>query len=163
MKSLFANVSSFGMLEILRVYGYYDEPLMFSCQDAKGAKYLLFRQADEKATWLAVEISGNRLNKLENGHVEMRFPFLHPENGLVYLITGSGEVYPVSLLSPESITDDMLPYAGEYLKRESEDSRLTIQDTEKQSRESKKKFLESAGKIDVDEATVRKLREASLS
>ncbi len=115
MNTYFATVEGFGRLDYQKIYGFYDEPLMFTCQSQNGSKILLLRLADNQAKWLATEVTDACLNRLEAGSLEMREPFIHPENGFSYIISCAAEPYPVNLISPASITDEMLPYAGEYL------------------------------------------------
>ena len=115
MNMRFAAVEGLGILDYLKIYGFYDEPLMFSCQSQNGTKYLLLRLPDKQAKWLAAEVTDVCLDKLETGCIEMRNPFIHSENGYSYVISSNSEPYSVSLISSGNITEDMLPYAGEYL------------------------------------------------
>ena len=111
----FAKVAGFGSLDYYKIYGFYEEPLMFLCVNAKGKKFLLSRIGEKTAKWLAVEISERRMNQLEKGRIEMREPFINPENGYTYIIGSEKEPYEVSLISPENITDDMFPFPDELL------------------------------------------------
>ena len=115
MNTYFATVEGFGRLDYQKVYGFYDEPLMFTCLSQNGTRFLLLRLADNQAKWLATEITDACLGRLEAGNIEMREPFLHPENGFSYIISSAVEPYSVNLISPANITDEMLPYPGEYL------------------------------------------------
>ena len=126
MNAFFSKIEGFGELYYLKIYGFYEEPLMFSCRNQKGTKYLLLRLSDYQAKWLATEVSDTCLDKLETGRIEMREPFLHPENGYSYIISSVTEPYSVNLISPGNLTDDMLPYAGEYLTDGGEEVYETI-------------------------------------
>lgn len=120
MSTLFAKLEGIGELNLLKIYGFYEVPLMFTCQSRTGIKYLLLRLAADPAKWLAVEVNDSILLSLETGRIEMREPFVHPKNGFAYVISSETEPYCVHLISPELITEDMLPFAGEYLTESGE-------------------------------------------
>ncbi len=126
MDSYFATVNEFGKLSILKTYVFYDEPLIFVCQNQNSNKYLLLRLADEQAKWLATEVSNPYLEAIEKGKIELRKPFMEPEKGSTYLIDSVKEPYSASRIPVESITEDMLPYPGEYLMNNGE----TLDDAE---------------------------------
>ena len=115
MGERFAKIKGIGELTYKGIYGFYDEPLLFSCMSLTGSLYLVLRQSDDKPTWLAIEVSKSRLNKLENNDMETYQAFTEPENGYLYRISGNQALMDAEALMPEKLTSDMLPYPGEYL------------------------------------------------
>lgn len=115
MNDSFAKIKGIGELTYKRIYGFYDEPLLFSCVSITGSLYLLLRQPDEEPEWLAVEISEKRLSILESNGIEIRKAFVEPENGFAYRVFGNKTLFEAEVIMPQQITDDMLPYSGEYL------------------------------------------------
>lgn len=120
MDNKFAIVQGIGQLYYKKIYGFYEEPMMFSCENQAGSKYLLLRLNKEVAEWLAVEVSDYVLTKLEHGKIEMRKPFVFAETGFEYIITESPSIYNINIISPDILTEDMLPFQGEYLQYKEE-------------------------------------------
>ena len=128
MRSIFARIKGIGELAYEKIYGFYDEPLLFSCMSLTGSIYLVLRLSDEVPTWLAIEISKSRLCMLENNDMETYRAFSEPENGYLYRLYGDQILLDTELLVPEELTSEMLPYPGEYLDYhgESEQNREDI-------------------------------------
>lgn len=116
MKDFFATVNGIGKLSYREIYGFYEVPLMFSCTTQAGGLFVLLRlTSDNTPAWLAVDISSTQLNKLERNEIELRSIYLKPENGYVYRIYGTSDPLEAEILMPEKLTEDMLPFEGEYL------------------------------------------------
>ena len=78
-------------------------------------KYLLLRQKSEEAEWLVVKLTKERLKKLENNEMDTYTAFTKPEYGCLYLMIGDPKSIEMKLILPEQLSDEMLPYPGEYL------------------------------------------------
>ena len=76
---------------------------------------MLLRQKREEAEWLAVKVTKERLKELESNDMEIRKVFIEPEYGCLYLMYGNPKLLDMKLILPEQLTDEMLPYPGEYL------------------------------------------------
>ena len=115
MSDSFAIIKGIGELAFRTIYGFYDEPLLFSCISLTGSLYLMLRQPSDDPVWLGIEISDNRLALLESNKMETYTAFREPENGFLYRVTGDQDYFECEVLYPDSITNDMLPFPGEYL------------------------------------------------
>lgn len=118
----FAIVNGIGKLVYRTVYAYYDEPLLFSCNSQTGSLYVLLRLASDEPDWIAVEASSDRLHKLEINDIELRTFFTKPESGYVYRVSGVCSPFVMNVVNPSELTDDMLPYAGEYLDYDADEN-----------------------------------------
>lgn len=115
MNNIFNTIKGIGKLKYKNIYGFYDEPLMFSCYSATGSLYFLLRLPSDDEQWLAVEVSKERLELLESNLIEARVPFVTPESGYLYRIYSNDSNVEFEILTSQQLTDDMLPYSGEYL------------------------------------------------
>lgn len=120
MSDVFNTVKGIGELKYKNIYGFYDEPLMFSCYSATGGLYFILRLPCDDEQWLAVEVSKYRLELLESNGMEIRLPFVSPENGYLYRLYSN----ELEFLTPNQLTDNMLPYSGEYLDYEAEQEQI---------------------------------------
>lgn len=121
MEYIFAIVKKIGTLSYKEIYGFYDVPLLFSCTTQVGGLLVLLRLMSENTpAWLAVDISSSQLYKLERNDIELRNIFLKPENGFVYRFFGDADLLETEILTPEQLTEDMLPFEGEYLDYDEE-------------------------------------------
>jgi len=96
------------------IYGFYEEPLLFSCESLTGALFLVLRLQGEDGVWLMSGISEKRLIALEKNELEIRALYLNPESGFLYLVRNNEGRSVVDILEPGQLTEDMLPYSGEY-------------------------------------------------
>ena len=85
---LHKNFTQLGNLEIIEIYEYYDQPLLFSCQNAIGQKFLavLIDETDTVETWLYVPVSENRLNEIRSGKIDLHDAFSKAEDNQVYRV-----------------------------------------------------------------------------
>lgn len=65
------------------IYGFYEEPLLFSCESLTGALFLVLRLQGEDGVWLLSGISEKRLIALEKNELEIRTLYLNPESGFL--------------------------------------------------------------------------------
>ena len=67
------NIPELGKLEIVEIYEYYDQPVLYSCKNASGHFYLVVAAAedDQFLTWLCVAVSMERLNLIRSGKIDL--------------------------------------------------------------------------------------------
>ena len=117
MNELFVRLPSVGELYYHHTYLFYDEPLIFSCA-TKAMKYYfvlaITATPSSDETWIMVPISSGKLNKAEKNVIELRELIVNPET-VVYRVDRIGTEISAITIDPSSLTDEMLPEAGEYL------------------------------------------------
>ena len=76
------NIPELGKLEIVEVYEYYDQPILYSCKNASEHFYLVVAAAedDQFLTWLCVAVSRERLNLIRSGTIDLHDAFADSEN-----------------------------------------------------------------------------------
>jgi len=116
MNKLFASVPNIGELYYYHTYLFYDEPQLFSCVTRTQQFYFFTTIPNESAenSWLAVPISTGKLSLLEKNALEIRNAFLEPES-ILWKIDYNDQQYASFLYLPASLTDELLPEAGELL------------------------------------------------
>lgn len=119
------NIPELGKLEIVEVYEYYDQPVLYSCKNAMGHFYLVVA-ADEDGqylTWLCAAVSTERLNRIRSGKVDLHDAFAHPESAYVVQVKVPYDEHAsvqVDFIQSNLIPVDMLPVPGECLDLEIE-------------------------------------------
>ena len=114
------NISELGRLKIIEVYDYYDQPLLFSCQNVAGHLYLVVAadENDQHEVWLYAGVSAERLNLIRSGAIDLHDAFAGPEDGvLLQVIAPYADQSPLRIepIQPNQISEDMLPMRGERL------------------------------------------------
>lgn len=113
------NIPKLGRLEIVEIYDYYDQPVLFSCKNTFGDLYLVVAadENDQYETWLYAQISVDRLNLLHSDTIDLHDAFTDTEDGNVFQVK-----FPYDDTTPltekvksSQISEDMLPDPGEYL------------------------------------------------
>ena len=110
-----------GRLEIIETYIYYDQPVLFSCKSAAGRFYLVVaaNKNDEHETWLYVELSAERLNRVRAGEIDLYTAFTEPEAGFLFqeIIVYDGDTQSrMEPIHPNLISEDLLPMQGEKIE-----------------------------------------------
>ena len=79
------NIPGLGKLEIVEVYIYYDQPVLFSCKNAAGHLYLVLAadENDQYETWLYAAVSVERLNHIRSGAIDLHDAFADSEDGFL--------------------------------------------------------------------------------
>lgn len=121
MNTIFAK-TQLGDFIYKKIYAFNDEPLLFSCDSEIGNIYLILRQSDKEPKWLAMKVKKERLKKLENNEIDTYTAFTKPEYGCLYLLIGDPKSIEMKLILPEQLSDEMLPYPGEFLDYHSDDT-----------------------------------------
>lgn len=114
------NIPMLGRLEIVEIYVYYDQPVLFSCKSAAGHLYLVVAadENDQYETWMYAGVSEERLNLIRSGAIDLHDAFAEPESGfLVQAIVPYDDQTQVltSHIQADQISKDMLPVPGESL------------------------------------------------
>ena len=114
------NIPGLGRLEIVEIYDYYDQPILFSCKNAAGHLYLVVAadENDQHEIWLYAGVSTERLNLVRSGAIDLHDAFAKPEGGFLLQATVPYEdQIPLRIepIQPNPISEDMLPTTGERL------------------------------------------------
>ena len=121
------NIPSVGRLEIVETYAYYDQPVLFSCKNAKGHLYLVVA-ADENnqyETWLYAKVSVERLNLVRSGAIDLHDAFADPEGGRLLQVRFSYDAPTspqIESIEANQVSEEMLPLPSECLDLETETS-----------------------------------------
>lgn len=117
-----------GPLNILDIYEYYDEPVLFSCISPSGQYFLavVINYEDDSETWLYLPMSFSRLYSLETCKLELYDAYKEPENGWLWKVkifyVGRTES---AQITPSDLIEDDLPEKGVYLLDEPQKSEET--------------------------------------
>ena len=119
------NIPELGKLEIIEVYEYYDQPVLYSCKNASGHFYLVVAAAEDAQflTWLCVAASTERLNLIRSGKIDLHDAFVNSENPYAIQVRVPYEEHAsvqTDFIQSNQIPEDMLPMPGECLDLETE-------------------------------------------
>ncbi len=119
MMGYLPQLTHLGRLELIEVYEFYDQPILFSCRNASDAIFMgVFADEDDNCeTWLYIGISPRRFKRIRSGAIDLHDAFSEVEDGIIFQIKVShDEQGPVSMPIPATqIPDDMLPLPGEFI------------------------------------------------
>ncbi len=105
-------------LTLTHTLEFYDVPQIMTAADATGTNYLctLYQKDDNSYRYIGVQISVPRLMAFIGGQLDLRDAYLHPEvDNALYLVEVKQEsLIATIMLSPEEVTEDMLPQPGYY-------------------------------------------------
>ena len=119
------NIPELGKLEIVEVYEYYDQPVLYSCKNTTGFFYLVVAadEDDQYSTWLCAAVSTERLNRIRSGKIDLHDAFAHAENTYLIQVKVPYDQHAsvqVDFIQSNQISENMLPVPGEYLDFEIE-------------------------------------------
>lgn len=97
-------------MEILEVFEYYDEPLLFTCRD--GTDNLYLGLSVDTGVWLYVELQSGELELLKNRKMDLHTCFSYKDRWFYAIQTCYDLWFYASAIRP---VDDQLPERGEYL------------------------------------------------
>ena len=125
MKTDILNISDLGSLEIIEIYDYYDQPILFACKNTAGHLYLVVAadEDEQHETWLYVRVSTERLNLIRSGTIDLHDAFADSENRHLLQVNfyyDNLNSPQIQLLESNQIPRDMLPTPGEHLDLETE-------------------------------------------
>ncbi len=114
------NIPELGQLEIVEIYEYYDQPVLYSCKNALDQYYLVVAAAedDQFLTWLCVAVSAERLNLIRYGKIDLHDAFAECENRYAIQVRVPYQKHaPVqtNFVQSDQIPEEMLPIPGECL------------------------------------------------
>lgn len=116
-----------GDLSIIEVFDYYDEPVVFSCRNTVGQRYLatFCDRNQDFDTWLYVAVSESSYSRLLAGLDNLDSPFKEPETGFVELVRRSrqGGVWELTSVKTAEIAREWIPLEGESLLSDEEQAR----------------------------------------
>jgi len=108
-----------GKLEMLKIYEYYDKPVLFACRSAAQMTYLvvLVDEVPQSSTWLYVAVSAQRFEAIRTGRIDLYSAFKEAEDEIVYELSIFSAFYPpqIRVLPTSALNDSQLPARGEYL------------------------------------------------
>ena len=143
-----------GKLELIEVYEFYDQPILFSCRNASDAIFMgVFAAEDDNfETWLYAGVSFHRFNQIRSGAIDLHDTFSEVEDGIIYQIkVPHDEQMPLSMPTPSTeIPDDMLPLPGEFMNLETPTLPELDEDIERKSRQIRQEIISLA--LDLDGA-----------
>ncbi len=155
-----------GKLELIEVYEFYDQPILFSCRNASDAIFMgVFAAEDDNfETWLYAGVSLHRFNQIRSGAIDLHDAFSEVEDGIIYQIkVPHDEQMPLSMPTPSTeIPDDMLPLPGEFMNLETPTLPELDEDIERKSRQIRQEIISLALNFDREfrtEAPVNALSE----
>ena len=166
MMGYLPQLTHLGQLELIEVYEFYDQPILFSCRNASDAIFIgVFAAEDDNfETWLYVGVSPHRFNQIRSGAIDLHDAFSEVEDGIIYQIkVPHDEQMPVSMPIPApQIPDDMLPLPGEFINLETSTLPELDEDIERKSRQIRQEIISLALNFDGEfrtEAPVNALSE----
>lgn len=146
-----------GKLELIEVYEFYDQPILFSCRNASDAIFMgVFAAEDDNfETWLYVGVSPHRLNQIRSGAIDLHDAFFEVEDGIIYQIkVFPDEQMPLSMPIPASeIPDDILPLPGEFINLETPTLPELDVDIERKSRQIRQEIISVTLNFDGEHKT----------
>ena len=125
METDIRNISELGKLEIIEIYDYYDQPILFACKNAAGHLHLVVAadENDHYETWLYVRVSAGRLNLIRSGTIDLHDAFTDSEDGHLLQVKfyyNNPTSPQIEHLESNQTPQDMLPTPGECLDLEPE-------------------------------------------
>ena len=139
------DIPELGKVEIVEVYEYYDQPVLYSCKNASGHFYLVVAAAENAQflTWLCVAVSIERLNLIRSGKIDLHDAFADSENPYAIQVRVPYEEHAsvqTDFVQSNQIPEDMLPVSGECLDLETEILPV-LSDVEETAKLKKQEFL----------------------
>ena len=105
-------------LTLTHILEFYDIPQIITASDPTGTNYLctLYEKDDDCYRYIGVQISVPRLRAFIGGQLDLRDAYLHPEvdNALYVVEVKQESLIATTLLSPEEVTEAMLPQPGYF-------------------------------------------------
>ena len=146
-----------GKLELIEVYEFYDQPILFSCRNASDAIFMaVFADEDDNfETWLYIGVSPHRFKQIRSGAIDLHNAFSEVEDGVIFQIKvpHDGQM-PVSMpISAAQIPGGMLPLPGEFINLETPTLPELDEDIERKSRQTRQETISLALNFDGEYRT----------
>ena len=157
MMGYLPQLTHLGKLELIEVYEFYDQPILFSCRNASDAIFIgVFADEDDNfETWLYVGVSPHRFKQIRSGVIDLHDVFSQAEDGIVNQIkVFHDEHMPLSMAIPASeIPNDMLPLPGEFINLETPTLPELDEDLERKSRQIRQEIISVTLNFDGEHKT----------
>jgi hypothetical protein len=108
--------------EVVEVFTFYDEPVLFVCRNILGSPFLtvLSDIQHESKTWICVPMSEARRAAVRRGDVDLYAAFRDSETHTVFRVTrrtkGNGAAESYEELAASQVDNDALPLRGERVR-----------------------------------------------
>jgi hypothetical protein len=121
MKNYLPESTILGILKLIEVYEFYDQPCLFSCQNLSGQVYLTLwvDSSETEDIWLYAPVSSERFNHIKNGEVDLKTVFSHSEDAFVFEVSipfDSQKITTVKAIACRDLTEDQLPEANQFIQ-----------------------------------------------
>jgi hypothetical protein len=157
MMGYLPQLTHLGKLELIEVYEFYDQPILFSCRNASDAIFIgVFADEDDNfETWLYVGVSPHRFKQIRSGAIDLHDAFSEVEDGIIFQIkVPHNEQIPESMpISATQIPDDMLPLPGEFINLETPTLPELDEDLRRKSLQTRQEIISLALNFDGEYRT----------
>jgi hypothetical protein len=121
MKTYLPESTVLGILKLIEVYEFYDQPCLFSCQNLSGQVYIALwvDSSEVEDVWLYAPVSSERFNNVKNGKVDLKTVFTHSEDAFVFEVSIPFDNHKqaiVKALACRDLTEDQLPEANQFIQ-----------------------------------------------
>jgi hypothetical protein len=117
------DLPTIGKLEIVEVYEFFDEPVLFACRDLLDSLYLAVwvEVTEEGRTWLFARMSPRRFEHVRSGMISLHDAFAKAELGWVYEVRIPDDEHEsarpsVTQVRAADLTEDVLPRVTSFLQ-----------------------------------------------
>jgi hypothetical protein len=123
MKTYLPESTILGILKVIEVYEFYDQPCLFSCQNLSGQVYIALwvDSSETEDIWLYAPVSSERFHHIKNGEVDLKTLFTHSEDAFVFEVSipfDDQKSTMVKALVCRDLTEDQLPEANQFIQSE---------------------------------------------
>ncbi|HUU57416.1 MAG TPA: DUF6575 domain-containing protein [bacterium] len=113
----FSGFPELGCLEIIEVYAYYDEAVLYVAHNERDRLFLvtLADDTEDVKNWLYAPMSDRRFNEVRSGGIELRQAFKAAEGGYVYTVSRQKKkegAYAGKWVKTGDLSDNELPEEG---------------------------------------------------
>jgi hypothetical protein len=121
MKNNLPESTILGILKLIEVYEFYDQPCLFSCKNLSGQVYLALwvDSSEVEDIWLYAPVSSERFNHIKNGKVDLKTVFTHSEDAFVFEVIipfDDQKTTMVKALACKDLTEDQLPETNQFIQ-----------------------------------------------
>ena len=123
MKNYLPQSTILGILKLIEVYEFYDQPCLFSCQNLSGQVYIALwvDSLETEDIWLYVPISAQRFQNLKDGKIDLHAVFSQSEDAFVFEVNipfNDHEQTRIRAIACSNLTEDQLPEIGQFIHSE---------------------------------------------
>jgi len=121
MKNGLPKSTILGILKLIEVYEFYDQPCLFSCQNLSGQVYIALwvDSSETEDVWLYAPVSSERFNNIKNGEVDLKTIFTHSEDAFVFEVSipfDGEKPTMVKALVCKDLTEDQLAETNQFIQ-----------------------------------------------